>query len=63
MLTRNIDAALNALDACRERTPALRDHYRPGSPERSALDALLAALARTDAALAPQPVDARTAKR
>lgn len=53
MLTRKIDAALDALDACRARAPGLRDCYRPGSPERDALDALLAALERTEAALRP----------
>lgn len=51
MLTRKIDAALNALDACRASAPGLRDCYRPGSPERAALDELMAALERTDAAL------------
>jgi hypothetical protein len=54
MLTRKIDAALDALDACRARTPGLRDCYRPGSPERDALDALVDALERTEAALRPQ---------
>lgn len=53
MLTRRIDAALDALDACRTRAPDLRDCYRPGSPERAALDELMAALERTTAALRP----------
>ncbi|MDR3512493.1 MAG: hypothetical protein P4L73_12730 [Caulobacteraceae bacterium] len=54
MLTRQIDAALDALEACRTRAPHLRDCYRPGTPERAALDELVAALERTDAALRPQ---------
>jgi hypothetical protein len=58
MLTRKIDAALTALDACRARTPALRDCYRPGGPERAALDALLAALEQAAAVLALDGVDA-----
>jgi hypothetical protein len=33
------------------RLPALRDCYRPGTPERSALDELINSLARTDAIL------------
>jgi len=36
MLTRRIDAALEALWTCRQRLPLLRDLYRPGSPERAA---------------------------
>ena len=51
MLTRSIDAALDALAACRSRVPQLREVYRPGSPERAALDDLLSALTRTDEAL------------
>jgi hypothetical protein len=54
MLTRKIDAALDALAACRAHAPGLRDCYRPGTSERAALDGLLAALERTDAALAPR---------
>ena len=57
MLTRRIDAALDALAVCRARAPGLRDCYRPGSPERAALDALIAALERTETALSP-PVGA-----
>jgi hypothetical protein len=48
MLTRRIDAALMAMTSCRERVPDLRDVYQSGSPERSALDNLLAALERAD---------------
>ena len=51
MLTRRIDAALNALTECRARLPPLRDLYRPGSAERAALDDLLEALNRTNEAL------------
>jgi hypothetical protein len=59
VLTHKIDSALDALDACRARGPALRDCYRPGRPERAALDELLAALDRAVVALARAPVDAR----
>jgi hypothetical protein len=52
MLTRRIDAAIEALTACRARTPDLRDCYRQGAPERVALDALIAALDRAAASLA-----------
>jgi hypothetical protein len=48
MLTRRIDAALTALTDCRQRVPALRDLYRPGSAERAALDELLTAIERAD---------------
>ena len=51
MLTRQIDAALDAMDACRKRTPALLAYYRPGTPVRTALECLLAALAQVDVAL------------
>ena len=51
MLTHKIDGALDALLACMMRLPALRDCYRPGTPERAALDDLMAALQRTDAVL------------
>ena len=51
MLTQRIDGALDALAACRSRLPDLRDVFRPGAPERAALDDLLAALARTDAVI------------
>ena len=51
MLTQRIDAALDALAACRRRLPGLRDVFRPGTPERAVLDDLLAAMARTDAVI------------
>lgn len=50
MRTRRLDAAFDALSACRSRVPFLRDVYRPGTPERVAVDDLLNALARLDAA-------------
>jgi hypothetical protein len=54
MLTRRIDAAFQALAACRDRLPALREIYRAGSPERAPLDDLMEALRRAeDALLAP----------
>jgi hypothetical protein len=46
MLTRRIDAALDAIAACRERVPALRDLYRDGTREREALDDLIEAARR-----------------
>jgi hypothetical protein len=59
MLTRRIDAALDALQACRDRLPLLRDLYRPGSPERAALDEILGALSRADPVLRPNRGAAR----
>ncbi|HEX4184191.1 MAG TPA: hypothetical protein VHY34_13130 [Caulobacteraceae bacterium] len=53
MLTRRIDAALDALQACRERLPRLRDLYRPGSPERVALDEVVTAIGRADQVMRP----------
>ena len=41
MITQRIDAAIEAMVACRNRVPYLRDLYRSGSPERAALDELL----------------------
>jgi len=51
MLTQRIDAALNAIAACKVKAPLLADCYRPGTPERIALEGLLAALETVDAAL------------
>ena len=51
MLTDKIDGALDALLACMMRLPALRDCYRLGTPERTALDHLMASLQQTDAVL------------
>lgn len=54
MLTRRIDAALDAIAACRDRIPALRDLYRDGSWERAALDDLIAAARRANGLLTDQ---------
>ena len=51
MLSRRVDAALQSMRDCRERVPFLRDQYRPGSAERAALDELLDAHQRANAAL------------
>ncbi|QUD89845.1 hypothetical protein [Phenylobacterium montanum] len=58
MLTQKIDGALDAILACMMRVPALRDAYRPGTPERAALDDLLASLQRADAVLFHRGPDA-----
>ena len=63
MLTRKIDAALDAITACRTRTPDLLGCYRPGAPERAALERLMAALDQACGALAGPGVDARANKR
>ena len=51
MLTERIDRALDALDASRKHIPGLRDVFRPHTPERVALDKLLAVLAEVDGVL------------
>ncbi len=51
MLTRRIDAALDALWICRERLPLLVDLYRPETPERAALEGVVAAIAHADKVL------------
>jgi hypothetical protein len=51
MLTRRIDAALDAIARCRAQAPVLASLFRPGAPERVALEDLLDALKRTDDAL------------
>ena len=48
MLTERIDAAYRALDAARERTPALLEVYPPDTPERVALNRVMAALHHVD---------------
>jgi hypothetical protein len=60
MLTRRIDAALDAIAACRERVPALRDLYRDGSRERAALDELIEAARRATGVLIDRGADAST---
>jgi hypothetical protein len=54
MHTHRIDAALDAIAACRNRVPALRDLYRAGSRERAALDDLIAAARRANGLLTGQ---------
>jgi hypothetical protein len=49
MLTRRLDAALATLWESGLRVPELRDAYRPGSPERAALDEFLDAAKRARA--------------
>jgi hypothetical protein len=51
MLTRRIDAAYFAIEACRDRTPALLEFFHAETPERVALDRLMAALREVDNAL------------
>jgi hypothetical protein len=51
MLTQRIDAALDALATCRNRLPVLREVFGPGAPERAAVDDLLGAIERADAAI------------
>lgn len=46
MLTRKIDRALDAMAACQDRVPALREIYRADSPEGLALGHLLEAVER-----------------
>ncbi len=48
MLSDRIDRALDALHACRTRLPAYRDLFGLETPERAALDKLLAVLAEAD---------------
>jgi hypothetical protein len=51
MLTRRVDAAIDALWTCRDRLPFLCEQYRPETPERAALEDVLAAVRRADEAL------------
>ncbi|MBO9545408.1 hypothetical protein [Caulobacter sp.] len=51
MLTRKIDRALEAMAACQERVPALREIYRADSPEGVALSGLLEAVERAQKVL------------
>ena len=44
MLTRKIDRALDAMAACKDRVPALREIYRADSPEGLALGNLMDAV-------------------
>jgi hypothetical protein len=54
MHTHRIDAALDAIAACGNRVPALRDLYRDGTRERAALDELIEAARRASGVLADQ---------
>lgn len=51
MLTRKIDRALDAMAACKDRVPALREIYRADSPEGLALGHLMDAVERAQRAL------------
>lgn len=51
MLTRDVDAAYDAIERCRIRAPVLKWYYRPGTNERAAIDELLAAIERLEATL------------
>lgn len=55
MHTRPIDQALEALTACRQRVPYLRDLHRVGGREREALDKVLHAVAEAQDTLAGRP--------
>ena len=58
MLTQKIDAALDAITACKVKAPLLAHCYRPGTPERLALEGLLVALETVDAALTRRDAEA-----
>ena len=51
MLTRKIDQALDAMAACKDRVPALREIYRADSPEGLALGHLMDAVEQAQRAL------------
>ena len=54
MLTRKIDQALDAMAACKDRVPALREIYRADSPEGLALGHLMEAVERAQQILQGQ---------
>jgi hypothetical protein len=54
MLTRKIDRALDAMAACKDRVPALREIYRADSPEGLALGHLMEAVERAQQVLQGQ---------
>ncbi|MEJ2814256.1 MULTISPECIES: hypothetical protein [unclassified Caulobacter] len=58
MLTRKIDRALDAMAACKDRVPALREIYRADSPEGLALGNLMEAVERAQQVLQGQGVQA-----
>jgi len=55
MLSKPIDKALEALTACRQHVPFLRDLYRLESPERAAFDGVLRAVGEANEILIGQP--------
>jgi hypothetical protein len=58
MLTRKINRALDAMAACQDRVPALREIYRADSPEGLALGNLMAAVEQAQRVLQGQAVHA-----
>ena len=58
MLTRKIDRALDAMAACKDRVPALREIYRADSPEGLALGNLMDAVERAQQVLQGQGAQA-----
>jgi hypothetical protein len=58
MLTRKIDRALDAMAACKDRVPALREIYRADSPEGLALGHLMDAVERAEQILQGQAAQA-----
>lgn len=58
MLTRKIDRALDAMAACKDRVPALREIYRADSPEGLALGHLMDAVERAQQVLQGQGAQA-----
>jgi hypothetical protein len=54
MLTRKIDRALDAMAACKDRVPALREIYRADSPEGLALGHLMDAVEQAQQVLQGQ---------
>jgi hypothetical protein len=55
MVTQSLDRAFAAMDECRRRTPDLTAVFGPGTPEREALNALIAALDLAQRALRTPP--------
>lgn len=53
MLTRRLDRAFEAMTECRRRAPDLTAVFGPGTAEREALNALIAALDLAERALYP----------
>jgi len=51
MVTRRLDRAFEAVSECRRRAPDLTDAYAAGTPEREAVNALIAALELAERAL------------